>query len=1076
MADSVHTAHFNIQDDDSEQVIGHLSERIAQMGRNAEGKARVALFRLGATMEHTLASTGRISEEMSAADEAYLKFAKNLQHVALQGNVSANSLQKLSTTLTALSTIAKLPSAEMRRFGTQLNELQNQLARTQSEIRSTASAATGLPQPTEEAAQKFIAIQSASQGVMLGMGLMQRSIMSVGFSLIFLRFTMIPIVALFTAMTIALMSAGGLVAAFVALQKAAAAAGKVLEDVGQQLSNFYGSVKVASDILRQADELSSRFGFGRDAIVKSIDALRRAGMQGDLYMSAILNASAATGKGVEEISKELVELTKQSGDAMEKAIQKFSQEYDIEVRRYTNSAQLAEALNKRFAGAAANRATTVTGFMERISEGWKRVLETLGAPLGDAIKSVLEVILAFVNAIRQGVGEALESAKKSGELSSTLNDLRNATRRLLPLIAWLGHLVGKVLVGAVMWAIRAMKTLTDVFHGVLQRLKPLVDFIKNLIDRLKGLNVTIPDIDLAVFVTVARAIENFIKGFTEVPGKIKTAMEKTGDEVTKPLKSVAQELSTAGDDIARAISELIPKIRTAASNFWDDLAEMFRITPANIEKFGWRQSFKGLFVEALVALKFAFTEAFAGLGAALTGGESAIGKALAKVFSWEGMKGLLGGAFNAIKVGLKFLLVDLIGHIFIELFPIEDGIKNFLHKAFDVALWIAAIAPLARFIGPWGLVLSVILAVIIVFKDDILRIMQETWARLWPVLDIMRQGFEAGAEAWRGIFDRLGPLLQQALTAIGQAFSDFGTWVNTTLTDIGDFFSGFGFLANTLWTGLVLLFQQNVMPVLQGIFNNFAFVIGGAVQNVVTAWNLLKAVYDAVWPYLALVFKTLIVDSFLVTWELLVIGITSAINDRIIPAWQGIELVAKTIWGGLVTYFDLFIFTPLKNAFETIGRSIETVLRGIKKDFEDFSNWWRDHNPFQWMLDRIRDVQKAIESVRNLGAALRTVPGFGGGGGGVPSQQFGGVIPGRRGERRLVLAESGEQFLGSPTFAAGRPSNAGGGGTGGGITLNLNISNSVITNRDAMKELAREIGDMIAYETVRRGRLSIPPI
>jgi hypothetical protein len=73
---------------------------------------------------------------------------------------------------------------------------------------------------------------------------------------------------------------------------------------------------------------------------------------------------------------------------------------------------------------------------------------------------------------------------------------------------------------------------------------------------------------------------------------------------------------------------------------------------------------------------------------------------------------------------------------------------------------------------------------------------------------------------------------------------------------------------------------------------------------------------------------------------------------------------------------------------------------------------------------------------------------------------LGGTVGGSPNTPQLMIAHGGEQFLGTPTIANARPSGANHGG--GDVIINVNVSNSVVTNKAAMRDLAGEITDILA--------------
>jgi hypothetical protein len=148
------------------------------------------------------------------------------------------------------------------------------------------------------------------------------------------------------------------------------------------------------------------------------------------------------------------------------------------------------------------------------------------------------------------------------------------------------------------------------------------------------------------------------------------------------------------------------------------------------------------------------------------------------------------------------------------------------------------------------------------------------------------------------------------------------------------------------------------------------------------------------------------------------------------------------------------LITP--KVFGVVWDSIEAATRAIK-------DWFRNNVTFSAiMVVGLKLADGAIDRIINQ--IKNAIPGAGliaRGAGFVEEElfggQFGGTVPGPRGHKRLVVAEAGERFLGAPTFANSRPGAMSGGGGSGTTVINVNVSNSVVTNNRSMDELSERV-------------------
>jgi hypothetical protein len=533
-------------------------------------------------------------------DKQFTKFRDGLNSAISSGSASSQVTTKLSTSYDTLlrkmqafaATNAKIATdpatkahweqelANLQKYGNAVAQTitKTQVMQTDMTIRAknVAAQAAGVPlQNSEKTVNLFKDISSAAQGVMMGTAAAQGNIMGMAFGLIFLRFTEVGIMAATASLTVALI---GLKKAILDNAIAAVKQAVSFENMGQQMSSYLGSVEKATAVLRQADEISQRVGWGREENAKALTQLERYGIRSQTYISAIANAAAATGETFGKVTQDFMETIKKSGSGGAEAVKRFAQDYGLEIKNYTNSLQLAEAINRRFAGAAANRAQTVEAMLERLRNGWESALSRAGAVGAEALKPLLELLMAFVNGFAQGANSAIEMGKASGETAQTISDLASAVRRATPLITWFGSLIGRAVVFAIQLFTQSLKGIINAVSLVLQKLKMLGDLFRGLSQWLKdnwawalaaaaGILALVTNLDL-----LGKIKDFLIKVGVELIDKIPNLIE-WAQGMSRQAEKALKDAFSAGDDAMDAIVDWFKR----AKDKWDSTAKDFTV-------------------------------------------------------------------------------------------------------------------------------------------------------------------------------------------------------------------------------------------------------------------------------------------------------------------------------------------------------------------------------------------------------------------------------------------------------------------------------------------------------------------
>lgn len=471
-----------------------------------------------------------------------------------------------------------------------------------------------MPERTREQAKALLDLSSAAQGVMLGMSAAQGNIMGVAFSLVFLSYGIVKIVALFAALTAAVMT---LKKALIDLPLAAAKVAREFEATGQQMASFLRSAEASMKIMAQANALAARFGMEVDDLRKGLFELTRVQQNQDAVVAAFLNAAAATGRSFGEIAAQYSEILRASADQRSRLVQQFAKDMDITVRDYANTAELIDAINKRFTGSADAYSQTTKGMLGRIRGYWTEFMTLVGSVANEIIKPLLELFMSFVQGLTRGFSDALDRGKETGELTKRITDLREAAKRLAPYLERIGYFLGRALYYALVIGMQALKKFIDTLRWAIQLIKDFVDTLRGKNNELKETLINYPPLITGIVTVIARLfvglfrtlVDDFAKKLPSVFDDTAKALKSFADDIARPFKAIADDIAKVfapvrrffanlADDIlkpfkplGRVVTNYLDEVGRAFKTFFDDIA---RISGARNLFSGLRSSFDDL--------------------------------------------------------------------------------------------------------------------------------------------------------------------------------------------------------------------------------------------------------------------------------------------------------------------------------------------------------------------------------------------------------------------------------------------------------------------------------------------------
>ncbi|MCK9468416.1 MAG: hypothetical protein M0Q49_03270 [Porticoccaceae bacterium] len=955
----------------------------------------------------------------------------------IEVTLTADQFQNTANQIaTSLSNIATRTEGAMNRVEQRLTRLEGRLRGTAAATRENNKATSFMNANGAKTQAMLHKLSSAAAGTMMGMSLLQGNITNVGFGLIFLQFAALKVALAAAALTVVIGGSAGLVAAFTKLEAAGIRAGAMLEKSGQQLTNYFRSAKIAQEIMSQGDQFARRFGIDRDQARASIAELNKVGLQGERVALAMANASAATGKSIEQVTADYINAIRKGGDDLKQ----FSKDYSLPGMAYANSLELAEAMNERFEGSAARSADTVVGAWNRIKNTAFATLEAIGSVWVAFIRPLQDVVLAFLDNVLSGFLEVRDAAKASGELKNNVDALMASVKRLTPLVAELGRFIGRGLAQATIWAARGLKVMVDAAKTALTWLKALRD---RVVSMAQGWKEGADDVD-----------------------RFRLALGLIGPVVGRvlaPLASIRINFRNlfggAGEEGVEAGAKTFAgKIRTALATAFRGIA-------------------RGIFRPDLLIKD-------------ILGG-------LARV-----SMSMIGNALRGLKTGLILTLVQALSLSAVDLLPIADNIKASLSEVLKLAFLGAAVGSV---FGPGGAVVGGMIGLIIAgglelafpgtaakinqFLDDVLQAAIEMGSKAADSVGTWIQesfvpGFRAVAEAVREWF------VEKALPAFRE-FADnaielFGR-VTDTLKEFWDtrlepvLSAIWSFITDKLIPALGRMADWVIEHVLPRLMRFATWLKDRLLDVLEIIWIFLKDQWSQVWKAMQDIFEDIqpVINA--------VVDVLKWLWDRITDLWQAID-------GPLASALLAFWNFIEQKILPILDKLITTCLNKIKDWADDIPNPLAlvaagidgVKRSIEWLMEQINKflnsgfvgaLGNVVDMLGKAGGLIGEGLGAVGGGaaavgGWVTGKALGGTVPGRPGERKLVLAEAGEEFGGHPILAGGRPGGGGGAGTSiGHITIDL--SGAVISDDRAINKLAEAVAESIFGRQTGSRRMTI---
>lgn len=276
-------------------------------------------------------------------------------------------------------------------------------------------------------------VGSASAGLMVGMSALEGNVMGVAFGLIFLRFSLLPIVGIFAAATI-------LVGLWAKRLSEIEARAKTLETVGNQALFMGASFEESEEAMKVAAEVAGQFFTGLDKPKERLEDLGKAMsllvasgiIPSKDELSRIVQVAFASGRSIEDVTKAFVSLIKPT----DITIGSFD-DFKNSLQAILPASVLFEDGTINGTVAIADMFAEVAGVLdpmerfriiqEQIGSSWEE-LTAVSKPLETNMGSLLDLLMGGETRLSDLTQAAFEAGKEVSGVATALEEISDATK------------------------------------------------------------------------------------------------------------------------------------------------------------------------------------------------------------------------------------------------------------------------------------------------------------------------------------------------------------------------------------------------------------------------------------------------------------------------------------------------------------------------------------------------------------------------------------------------------------------------------------------------------------------------
>lgn len=436
---------------------------------------------------------------------------------------------------------------------------------------------------------------SAFQGIQLGSSILTGNIQGLGMSIFFLRSSLLPLAAVFTVMTMAVISFTKIIQT---LKKALSEAGKQAQDTLLQFRALAGGITEGTQAWIASTDWSIRYGRSLEETRGAMVGFWKQGLLTENMMESAIALSSAWNMELGEAATVL-----SNAIGKEKQNVESLREYGITVDGVTDgmnrmeiAARVAEATMNKFGSSIDARLRTISGASQRAKSAIAGFWESFMEPIATGV--IAPIINAFANTwagLMKLVQGLWMSSQAQTYFNNTLQKARNAVAKYRPEIEMLGAIIKLIVVGA-FWALQIA------IRAVVSAMEKFFQWIRNIIAGTSALGRTLkPLIDMLRMVAQGFKTITFsglLQKFKEMFNNLLTLLGPFGEFLKKMFTSLGTIWKEHADEfISTAILTLL------GATLWNKILKLFGVSSDKLIspfKIAFRTFLLKLFGEAFI--------------------------------------------------------------------------------------------------------------------------------------------------------------------------------------------------------------------------------------------------------------------------------------------------------------------------------------------------------------------------------------------------------------------------------------------------------------------------------------------
>lgn len=419
--------------------------------------------------------------------------------------------------------------------------------------------------------------------------------------------------------------------------------------------------------------------------------------------------------------------------------------------------------------------------------------------------------------------------------------------------------------------------------------------------------------------------EDFLKIVEGSEGTVSKTYDETQSSADKVKLAMQNLRVSAADLVDKVITKYSPQIEKALNAIKKVVDKVF---PAIEKGFNWITK-HGDAVAATItgvatalgafmlivkrqAIMTAFTTALTGIKAAFAG---------------------LNAVMAANPIGLVVAAIAGLVAAFVVLWKKSEAFRNFWK-------------------GLWDGIKNAVKPVI----DGIVQGFKDMWAKMQPIIDIIKEKFTAAVEEVKSMFEAAWAAIKAIWDAVEPYFTALVEGIKAAFSfvkdNLGEFFTEAWAKIQEVWDAVEPYFMQ-IWENIKIIFSAVGKVLGGffktAWKNIKVVWDLVVGYFKTIWNNIKLIFSVV---------EKVFKGDFSGAWEAIKAIWNNVVGYFKQVWDGIKAIFsnvlDFFKTTfsaaweAIKAIWNTVKAYYQGIWEGIKTIFSGVGEWFKNKFSAAW--------------------------------------------------------------------------------------------------------------------------------